>query len=126
MVLVERVPTYEYECRQCPRVFEVWQRISEPPLATCDRCGAPVRRLLAAAPFILKGAGWHATDYPSESRKKAMTAESTATSGSSGEPKSSTGSAGESQGSGQSGSPAGEAKAKQAPAKETSKPADRS
>lgn len=82
MILLEFVPTYEYECPRCPRVFEVRQRISEPPLGACDRCGGPVRRLLSAAPFILKGDGWHATDYPSESRKKALKGESTASSGS--------------------------------------------
>jgi len=70
------VPTYEYECSKCPRVFEVRQRITEAPLTTCDVCGGPVRRLLSAAPFILKGAGWYVTDYPSEARKKAAKAES--------------------------------------------------
>ncbi len=70
------MPTYEYECPKCPRVFEVRQRITEPPLQTCDRCGGPIHRLLSAAPFILKGEGWYVTDYPSEARKKA-TKEST-------------------------------------------------
>ena len=55
------MPTYEYECSKCPRVFEVRQRITE---------------ALSAAPFILKGAGWYVTDYPSEARKKAAKAES--------------------------------------------------
>ena len=70
------MPTYEYECSKCPRVFEVRQRITEAPLTTCDVCGGPVRRLLSAAPFILKGEGWYVTDYPSEARKKATKAES--------------------------------------------------
>lgn len=70
------MPTYEYECSKCPRVFEVRQRITEAPLETCDVCGGPVRRLLSAAPFILKGEGWYVTDYPSEARKKAAKAES--------------------------------------------------
>ena len=65
------MPTYEYECPRCPRVFEVKQRITAPALATCDRCGGPIHRLLSATPFILKGEGWYVTDYPSESRKKA-------------------------------------------------------
>ena len=69
------MPTYEYECGGCRRVFEVKQRISEPPLTTCDACGGAVRRLLSAAPFILKGEGWYVTDYPSESRKKARESE---------------------------------------------------
>src|SRR6266508_1528711 len=46
MILLKCVPTYEYECPRCPRVFEVRQRISEPALAKCDRCGGPVHRLL--------------------------------------------------------------------------------
>jgi len=71
------MPTYEYECPRCPRVFEVKQRITEPALATCDRCGGPIHRLLSATPFILKGEGWYVTDYPSESRKKASKSEST-------------------------------------------------
>jgi putative FmdB family regulatory protein len=70
------VPTYEYECPKCPRVFEVKQRITDPKLEVCERCGGPIHRLLSAAPFILKGGGWYVTDYPSESRKKATKAES--------------------------------------------------
>lgn len=69
------LPTYEYQCERCARVFEVRQRISDPPLAACEKCGGPVRRLLAAAPFILKGSGFHVNDYPSDSRKKAREAE---------------------------------------------------
>jgi putative FmdB family regulatory protein len=66
------MPTYEYECPRCPRVFEVKQRITEPALVTCEVCGGPIHRLLSATPFILKGEGWYVTDYPSESRKKAQ------------------------------------------------------
>ena len=70
------MPTYEYECPKCPRVFEVRQRITEPALVTCDRCGGPIHRLLSATPFILKGEGWYVTDYPSEARKKGTSSES--------------------------------------------------
>ncbi|MGH7303972.1 MAG: FmdB family zinc ribbon protein [Candidatus Rokuibacteriota bacterium] len=69
------MPTYEYECLKCRRVFEIRQRISEPALTKCDVCSGEVRRLLSAAPFILKGAGWYVTDYPSESRKQALQSE---------------------------------------------------
>ena len=73
------MPTYEYQCDACQRVFEVRQRISEAPLTACEVCGGHVRRLLSSAPFILKGAGWYVTDYPSESRKKAMESEKSST-----------------------------------------------
>jgi len=69
------VPTYEYECGKCRRVFEIRQRISDPPLQTCEACGGEVHRLLSPAPFILKGGGWYVTDYPSDSRKKALESE---------------------------------------------------
>ena len=93
------MPTYEYECSKCKRVFEIRQRISEPPLTTCDRCGGSVRRLLAPAPFILKGGGWYVTDYPSESRKQALKSESSASTGA----QSSTGDGSSSSSSGDSG-----------------------
>ena len=69
------MPTYDYRCDGCERTFEVRQRISEEALTTCERCGGPIRRLLSAAPFILKGGGWYVTDYPSAGRKKGMEAE---------------------------------------------------
>lgn len=75
------MPTYEYQCDKCRQIFEIRQRISEPALTVHDGCGGPVRRLLSAAPFILKGEGWYVTDYPSESRKKAKESEKGATSG---------------------------------------------
>ena len=70
---------------QCPPTTTVATGASAPsrsgsasrprPLTTCDRCGGPIRRLLSAAPFILKGGGWYVTDYPSAGRKKGMEAE---------------------------------------------------
>lgn len=75
------MPTYEYQCDKCRQIFEIRQRISEPALTLHDGCGGPVRRLLSAAPFILKGEGWYVTDYPSEARKKAKESEKGATGG---------------------------------------------
>jgi len=80
------MPTYEYECLKCRRVFEIRQRISEPALTVCDVCGGEVRRLLSPAPFILKGGGWYVTDYPSESRKQALQSEKSEKSSSSEKP----------------------------------------
>jgi putative FmdB family regulatory protein len=78
------VPTYEYQCTSCGREFEVRQRISEPALTRCEQCGGVVKRLLSSAPFILKGGGWYVTDYPSESRKKALESEKSSSSSAAG------------------------------------------
>lgn len=69
------MPIYEYRCEQCGRQFEVMQRMTEPLLATCEKCGGQVRRLISQTSFVLKGSGWYVTDYPSASRKKAMAQE---------------------------------------------------
>ena len=71
----ETVPTYDYQCDDCGRTYEVRQSISAAALTVCQFCGGHIRRLISPAPFILKGGGWYVTDYPSESRKKAMEAE---------------------------------------------------
>lgn len=69
------MPIYEYQCEGCGRQFEVIQRMTEPLLSMCERCGGHVRRLISQTSFVLKGTGWYVTDYPSESRKKAMAQE---------------------------------------------------
>jgi putative FmdB family regulatory protein len=71
----EYMPIYEYQCENCQRQFEVMQRMTEPSLSVCEKCGGPVRRLISQTSFVLKGSGWYVTDYPSESRKQAMSKE---------------------------------------------------
>jgi len=57
------MPTYEYECTSCGRVFEAVQKITEEPLAECVSCEGPVKRLISQCSFQLKGSGWYVTDY---------------------------------------------------------------
>ena len=66
------MPTYEYRCEK-GHEFEVFQRISEPPVEKCIHCGARAERLLSAgAGLIFKGSGFYITDYArSDSYKKA-------------------------------------------------------
>lgn len=60
------MPTYEYECRECGHVFDRFQKMSEDALTRCPRCGGEVERKIGAGGgIILKGAGFHATDYGS-------------------------------------------------------------
>lgn len=33
------MPIYEYECKMCGKVFDARQRMSDPPLNACLRCG---------------------------------------------------------------------------------------
>jgi putative FmdB family regulatory protein len=58
------MPTYEYECDN-GHTFDVQQRMTDPPLERCTVCSSQVRRLISAAPFILKGGGWYSDGYSS-------------------------------------------------------------
>ena len=71
------MPTYEYECKKCGHVFEEFQRITAEPLSKCPKCSGKLRRLPGAgAGIIFKGSGFYATDYRSESYKRAAKGES--------------------------------------------------
>ena len=59
------MPIYEYECQDCGKRFEIFQRISEEPLNECRACGGKLRRLISQCSFQLKGSGWYVTDYKS-------------------------------------------------------------
>ena len=61
------MPIYEYECTKCGRHMEVWQKISEPPVKTCEKCGGKLHKLISQSTFHLKGTGWYATDYANKS-----------------------------------------------------------
>ena len=83
------MPTYEYECTECGKVFELVQPITEAArrrLRKSDakpcKCDAPVSRHIGTGGGILfKGSGFYQTDYRSESYKKAAKAESDGTNG---------------------------------------------
>ena len=65
------MPTYDYECKKCGHIFEMFQAISEEPLRECPKCGAEVRRLIGGgAGIIFKGSGFYVTDNPKSGSDK--------------------------------------------------------
>jgi len=56
------MPTYQYRGINCDHVFEVRQSFSDDPVAECEVCGEPVRRVIHASPVVFKGSGWYITD----------------------------------------------------------------
>lgn len=69
------MPTYEYRCPE-GHEFELFQRISEPPVAACPQCGKEADRLLSpGAGLLFKGSGFYITDYRSDGYKKAAEAD---------------------------------------------------
>jgi len=65
------MPTYEYRCPK-GHAFDLFQRMSDEPGASCPECGAVAERILSGgAGFIFKGAGFYITDHRSDAYKKA-------------------------------------------------------
>jgi putative FmdB family regulatory protein len=75
------MPIYEYGCDAGHR-FEVTQKLSDPPLTTCQVCKLPVSKLISAPAISFKGSGWYVTDYstklkpPAENEKTAKPSDS--------------------------------------------------
>ena len=62
------MPIYEYRCGQ-GHTFEVIQRISDDPLATCQTCEAPVERVYHPVAVHFKGSGFYNTDCGTRKRQ---------------------------------------------------------
>jgi putative FmdB family regulatory protein len=70
------MPIYEYRCPN-NHVFEVFQRMSDSPVETCEVCGAgPVVRVLYPVAVHFKGSGFYTTDYGRGSKRPKDTKES--------------------------------------------------
>jgi putative FmdB family regulatory protein len=62
------VPIYEYRCPN-GHTFELFQRMSDAPVTTCEVCGAaPVEKVLFPVAVHFKGKGFYSTDYGRGSR----------------------------------------------------------
>jgi putative FmdB family regulatory protein len=56
------MPIYEYRCER-GHTFEVMQRMTDDPLASCSTCEAPVQRVFHPVAVHFKGSGFYTTDY---------------------------------------------------------------
>ena len=66
------MPIYEYRCEQ-GHTFEVMQRISDDPVATCQTCSAPVQRVFHPVAVHFKGSGFYSPDFGSRKRSRELT-----------------------------------------------------
>ncbi len=68
------MPIYEYRCSSCGYEHEALQKISADPLVDCPKCNAAsLVKLVSAAGFQLKGAGWYVTDFKDKKTKPSGT-----------------------------------------------------
>lgn len=69
------MPTYDYECKECEHVFEVFMRISDLDDVNpkCPKCKSECGRLVSGGTgIIFKGSGFFINDYakPGANRKE--------------------------------------------------------
>jgi putative FmdB family regulatory protein len=85
LVVLQRMPNYDYECEKCGKTFEIFQSMKDKTFETCPESSClmetwghgKVRRLLGTgAGLIFKGSGFYTTDYRSEGYKQAAKKES--------------------------------------------------
>lgn len=70
------MPNYDYKCSSCEKVFEVFQKMSDPVLTKCPECGKEtVERLISGGNFAFKGSGFYITDYKSSPSKDSSKSE---------------------------------------------------
>jgi putative FmdB family regulatory protein len=63
------MPIYEYRCEQ-GHTFEVMQRMTDDPVASCQTCDAPVQRVFHPVAVHFKGSGFYNTDYGTRKRSR--------------------------------------------------------
>ena len=65
------MPIYEYRCEE-GHTFEVMQRMSDDPIASCQTCDAPVARVFHPVAVHFKGKGFYNTDYGTRKRSREL------------------------------------------------------
>ena len=73
------MPIYKYKCEN-GHLFDVKQKLSDNPLASCVECSAPVRKVMQPVNISFKGSGFYSSDYRGGAK-----AETTTKNGESGE-----------------------------------------
>ncbi len=63
------MPTYDYKCKTCDKVFEHFQAMKDEPLkeCLCEKKGEVTRMISGGTGIIFKGSGFYVTDYKKNS-----------------------------------------------------------
>ncbi|HNE20467.1 MAG TPA: zinc ribbon domain-containing protein [Turneriella sp.] len=59
------MPTYDYKCADCGRIFEKFHGMNETPQVACPECSSAntARQVSLGAGIVFKGAGFYVNDY---------------------------------------------------------------
>lgn len=57
------MPRYDYVCPSCDLRFEIERSINDRTEVLCPSCATPARKVFSPSAVVLKGSGFHNTDY---------------------------------------------------------------
>lgn len=59
------MPTYDYKCADCGRIFEKFHGMNEQPEVVCPECASvkTSRQVSLGAGVVFKGSGFYVNDY---------------------------------------------------------------
>ena len=65
------MPTYDYICNDCEKMYEYFQSMSDAPVKECPECEKnSLRRVISGGTgLIFKGSGYYLTDYKNKKTK---------------------------------------------------------
>lgn len=61
--VASEMPIYEYQCDACHQRIERLQRLEDPLLTVCPKCGGAMHKRFSVPALQFKGSGWYVTDY---------------------------------------------------------------
>ena len=66
------MPTYDYICNDCEKMYEYFQSMSDTPIRECPECKKnSLRRVISGGTgLIFKGSGYYLTDYKNKKSNK--------------------------------------------------------
>jgi len=61
------MPTYDYECKKCNLIVEVYKSFTDETAVTCEKCGSDMERKISGGENIVyRGSGWARNQKPNE------------------------------------------------------------
>ena len=69
------MPIYEYRCVN-GHEFEVFQNMTDDPVAACEVCAEPVSRVFSPVAVHYKGSGFYTTDYARKGKSESKSSTS--------------------------------------------------
>ena len=65
------MPTYDYICNDCEKIYEYFQSMSDAPIRECPECKKnSLRRVISGGTgLIFKGSGYYLTDYTNKKKQ---------------------------------------------------------